>query len=169
MPDSPFLLDRGHLLKYNIVAVKTGMIRGGGDNPKQNFQEGRKKQGREIIKKHGKRWNGLKMFLPPGLGRAQWAVQATEEQSQDWLPSMMGVYLPFEQWGTPSSPPCTAQRFPAVQPFLPLLFSPWSWISILVSSPAGQQNQVRKHSLSYFSYYLHLDSWNIITFLCLNF
>lgn len=71
MPDSPFLLDRGHLSKFNSAAVKTGMIWGGGDKPKQNIQEGRKEQGREIIKKHGKRENGLKTSLSPGLSRAQ--------------------------------------------------------------------------------------------------
>lgn len=50
MPASPFLLDRGHLYKYNIATVKTRMIWGGGVNPKHTIPEGREEQGREIIK-----------------------------------------------------------------------------------------------------------------------
>lgn len=149
MPASPFLLDRGHLCKYSIATVKTGMIWGGGGNPKQTIQEGRKEQGREIITKHWKREDSLKMRMPLGLSKAQWAVQeATEAQSPDWIPSIAGVYLLFGQRGAPNSPPRGARRFPAVQPLLhfdgkPLLFSLCSWISILISNPTGQQNQIK--------------------------
>lgn len=83
MPGSPFLLNRGHLCKYSIATVKTRMIWGGEGNPKHTIPEGRKEQGREIIKKHWKR--------QPENANATGSQQSTVSRSRSYWSAVTGL------------------------------------------------------------------------------